>query len=73
MPTYLTADVNLAVLSESILIAPSSSPSSPWEEKRAPVILKNPNPKHKSQYISKFTHNKIQVTQNNNFPPLRSK
>lgn len=38
MPTYLTADVNLAVLSESILIAPSSSPSSPWEEKRAPVI-----------------------------------
>lgn len=27
--TYLTADVSLAVLSESILIAPSSSPSIP--------------------------------------------
>lgn len=28
--TYLTADVSLAVLSESMLIAPSSSPSIPW-------------------------------------------
>ena len=27
--THLTADVSLAVLSESILMAPSSSPSSP--------------------------------------------
>lgn len=34
--TYLTADVSLAVLSESILMAPSSSPSSPWEGKRGP-------------------------------------
>lgn len=30
MITYLTAEVSLAVLSESILIAPSSSPSIPW-------------------------------------------
>lgn len=28
--TYLTAEVSLAVLSESMLIAPSSSPSMPW-------------------------------------------
>lgn len=30
LTTYLTAEVSLAVLSESILIAPSSSPSMPW-------------------------------------------
>ena len=37
LPAYLTADVNLAVLSDSILMAPSSSPSSPWKEKKVPV------------------------------------
>lgn len=46
MITYLTAEVSLAVLSESILIAPSSSPSIPWVlrkglERRIIVVIIN--------------------------------
>lgn len=32
--SYLTAEVSLAVLSDNILMAPSSSPSKPFEQNR---------------------------------------
>lgn len=51
MLTYLTADVSLAVLSESILMAPSSSPSSPWKGKKVPATTKKSQDQAYSTYF----------------------